>query len=97
LHDLHPRDAAVRSSIEQALEEAFNVGAATLTIIHGHGKRHSGWRAPFANTNTGYLGLTVRGILRHRGDLRRYMLAKIDVRHDGSTTVTIRKKKPSPP
>jgi hypothetical protein len=46
------------------------------------------------HTNTGFLGVTVRGILRAslRNNLRRYMLAKIDVSHNGSTTVRIRHK-----
>jgi hypothetical protein len=92
LHGFHPHDDNLFETIENALQEAFEKEAHTLTIIHGHGFNRPNAFRPFANTNTGYLGLTVRGILRQCPQLRQWMLARIDVRHNGSTTVRIRPK-----
>jgi hypothetical protein len=55
--------------------------------------RERGNPAPFANTNTGWLGLTVRGILRRDKDLRKWAYAKIDVTAPGYTVVRL---KPNP-
>lgn len=92
LHGYHPHDADLYDAIEGALRKAYDAGAESLLVIHGHGHNRDRERRIFANSNTGWLGLTVRGILRHQRDLRRYMMAKIDVSHDGSTTVRIRPK-----
>jgi hypothetical protein len=94
LHGFHPYDKDLFPTIEEALREAYEEGAETLCIIHGHGLHRERLFNPFVNTNTGFLGATVRGILRAsvRNNLRRYMLAKIDVSHNGSTTVRIRPK-----
>jgi Smr domain len=92
LHGFHPYDDDLHPTIEKALREAYETEAETLTIIHGHG--HNRYRPfnPFVNSNTGFLGVTVRSFLRNNLDLRRWMLAKLDVSHDGSTTVRIRSK-----
>jgi hypothetical protein len=91
LHGFHPYDDDLLETIEKALRETYEAEAETLTIIHGHGHNRERPFNPFVNTNTGFLGVTVRGILRNNKDLRRYMLVKIDVSHDGSTTVRIRR------
>ena len=92
LHGLHPmRDAdQIERIIEGALREAFDAGEKALIIVHGHGQNRAGWRPEFVNSNTGYLGRTVRGMLRHRTEWRTWMLAKFSCGHDGSTTVSIR-------
>jgi phage-related minor tail protein len=73
---------------------AVGDGAETLCLIDGHGKNRVGiGRRPFANSNTGWLGMTVRSRLRHAPSLRPWMYAKIDCSHDGSTTVRIRRRR----
>ena len=95
LHGRHPHDDDLHEVISGAIRNAHEQGAARLTLIHGHGhNRPSHGRAAFVNTNTGWLGQTVRSYLRNDSDLRQWMLAKIDVSHDGSTTVRLRPKKP---
>ena len=97
LHGCHPHDDDLFEMIESAIRRAWEDEAETLCIIHGHGHWRGGPR-PFANTNTGYLGITVRSFLRDNISLRPWMFAKIDVSHDGSTTVRIRpKRKPIQP
>lgn len=91
LHGYHPRTVDESGLLAKIIKQAWEMGALELVIIHGHGM----WRAtrrPFANTNTGFLGLSVRSYLRNAGP-RGWMFAKIDVHHDGSTTVKI---KPNP-
>lgn len=92
LHGFHPRDDDLPETIRNAVRQAHEAGASTLRLIHGHGHNRFRPFTPFVNTNTGYLGVTVRSFLRNERDLRRWMLAKIDVSHEGSTTVRIRGK-----
>ncbi len=94
LHGLHPvRDAdQIERDIGAALRAAFDASASALVIVHGHGYNRAGWRPSFVNSNTGYLGQTVRRMLRNNADWRAWMLAKFSCAHDGSTTVFIRTK-----
>jgi hypothetical protein len=62
LHGFHPYDDDLHPTIEKALREAYEAEAPTLTIVHGHGHNRTRpiWqRAPFVNSNTGFLGVTV--------------------------------------
>lgn len=70
------------------------MGARELAIIHGHGLWR-GLRRPFANTNTGVLGLAVRSELRHNKDLRKWIFAHVNVSDPGVTYVRIREN-PTP-
>ena len=78
--------------IETSLREAWEGQVGTVTFVHGHGMNRSDRRPLFMNSNTGELGLCVRSHLRNSSDLRKYMLAKIDVSDIGATTVRIRRK-----
>ncbi len=89
LHSYHPRDLEEQGIVGQIVQQAWEMGVLELTLVHGHGKSR-GFGRPFANTNTGYLGLTVRGILRNDETLRQWMYAKIDVSHNGSTRIRVR-------
>ena len=94
LHGYHPRDDDLYEAIKTSLQKAHDAGLSKLRIIHGHGlNRSSNYHiCRFVNSNTGYLGQTVRGILRVK-ELRPWMLAKFDCSHDGSTIVRLRKVK----
>lgn len=91
-HGYHPNSIG-RTMLARILQQAWETGAPTFTFIHGHGRFRS--HVPFANTNTGWLGLTIRGILRSDPDLRRWMFAKFDSSEPGATTVRLRPN-PSP-
>ena len=90
LHGYHPTVLQNEWIVERLVQQAWEMGLSELTIIHGHGGSRGGPR-PFANTNTGYLGITVRRILR--GCERQWMYAKFDVSRAGSTTIRL---KPNP-
>ncbi len=75
--------------VRRLVEQAWEMGVNELTVIHGHGL----WRGlprPFANTNTGVLGLEVRSTLRRSRDLRRWMYSRIDVQIPGVTVIHLR-------
>ena len=92
LHGFHPYDEDLYATIRNAIEKAHAEGKSELTIVHGHGLNRATPR-PFANTNTGWLGMMVRSILRGAPELRKWMYAKFDCSDIGSTTVRIRKTK----
>jgi hypothetical protein len=92
LHGYHPNSLG-NEMVALLLQQAWEMGAPTFTFIHGHGRFRG--PAPFANTNTGWLGLTVRRILRWDVDLRQWMYAKFDMSNAGATTVRLRPN-PSP-
>jgi DNA-nicking Smr family endonuclease len=89
LHGYHPRTVDESGLLAKIIKQAWEMGAKELVIIHGHGMSRAK-RRPFANTNTGVFGLSVRSYLRNTKKLRRWMFAKIDTHHDGSTTIKIR-------
>ena len=90
LHGFHPRDDGLYQTIEDAVREARDANLRELTIIHGHGHNRVSYHRQFVNSNTGWLGQTVRRVLRHSPELREWMFAKFDCSHDGSTTVRLR-------
>jgi len=75
--------------LRKILKQAWETGEQELIIIHGHGLSRGNPR-PCANTNTGDLGLAVRGLLRNDRQLRAWMYALIDVKHPGCTVVRLR-------
>lgn len=93
LHGFYPQD--VNAIVPRAIEEAWERNARTLRIIHGHGRFRQDY-ALFANTNTGPLGLAVRGALRENKALRQWMYAKIDCSAWGATTVRLRAAETKP-
>ncbi len=93
LHGYHPTQ--VDEVLELLIQQAWEIGSNEITIIHGHGRARANPR-PFANTNTGYLGLTVRNELRHSPTLRQWIkYTTMCCRHDGSTSVKL-KRNPNP-
>jgi len=93
LHGLHPQDDELYLVIVDAIRRAYETSAVELTIIHGHGLDRMNSVNAFVNSNTGYLGRTVRGMLWNNPELRPWMLAKFDCSDIGSTTVRIRNRK----
>jgi hypothetical protein len=90
LHGYHPADLNMTVLIEQA----WQTGAAGVTLIHGHG-RHRGHLVR-ANTNTGFFGVRIRRALRHDAALKPYIVrSSLDVSHQGSTYVRLRRN-PTP-
>jgi hypothetical protein len=86
LHGYHPDDIDVENLIKQAWE----TGAAEVTLIHGHG--HSrGLSVGFVNTNTGYFGLRVRKAIRGNSRLKPWAkISSLDCRLDGATTLQLK-------
>ncbi|HEY2535174.1 MAG TPA: hypothetical protein VGJ20_45955, partial [Xanthobacteraceae bacterium] len=77
------------------LEQAWQMGAERIRIIHGHGYNR-GLSPGFVNTNTGYFGVTIRRELRNREDLRRWIKrTTLDCSDYGLTAVKL-KKNPAP-
>ena len=68
MQDYHPRTIEGGDLLRQIVCQAWEMDERELPFIHGHGQTRGSPR-PFANTNTGWLGLTVRRILRG-ADLR---------------------------
>ena len=91
LHGFHPHDEDLYDAIIDGVRQAYEKGLPNLTIIHGHGLNRASYSPSFVNSNTGWLGRTVRRFLRQASELRQWMFAKIDCSHDGSTMVWMRK------
>jgi len=89
LHGYHPQTIRDGDLLPKILQQAWEMGEKELIIIHGHGKG-KGIPPQFANTNTGYLGLVIRGLLRHDKRLRQWMYSRIYVSHPGATRVRLR-------
>jgi hypothetical protein len=94
LHGYHPSTIEGGGILSNVLQQAWEMGRQRVVFIHGHGLKHGSPR-PFANTNTGWLGLTVRTVLRSNVELRKWAYAKIDVSRAGATTMRV-KPNPSP-
>jgi len=91
LHGYHPDNIDLAALIRQAWE----TGAAKLTLIHGHG-HNRGINVGFVNTNTGFFGVRIRRELRHDKHFAQWIKGStLDCRHDGSTTVKL-KANPNP-
>jgi len=92
LHGLHPHDIEDGRSVADLVREGYEMGAPALRIIHGHGFNRDSYTPQFVNSNTGWLGRTVRQVLRSRA-VRPYMLVKFDCSDSGTTTVRLRQAK----
>jgi len=91
LHGYYPVDIDA-GLLNRIVQQAWEMGAGELVLIHGHG-RNRGIRPGFVNTNTGFLGLTVRRTLKN-DELRRWIYHSTVYRGDpGSTSVRL---KPNP-
>ena len=90
LHGYHPH--SVEGLIASLIQQAWEMGASTLKLIHGWGKHSRGSIFPeFVHTNTGYLGLTVRHQLRSDlSTLRQWMYVKFDTSDPGVTVIRLR-------
>jgi hypothetical protein len=95
LHGYHPRDIIWPSVLTNVVQQAWETGEASRTIIHGHG-RYRGNGPGYVNTNTGYLGLEIRRALRCNTDLRQWIkYTTLFCAKPGSTSVKL-KPNPSP-
>lgn len=93
LHGYDPINISQSCLLEEIVEQAWQTGAKSLDLIHGHGRKRV-LRRPFANTNTGFLGLAVRGELRHSTNLRRWIKSStLNCKDPGVTSVRL---KPNP-
>lgn len=91
LHGYHPSQIDVHGLIRQAWE----VGSASIKFIHGHG-RNRGKSPGFVNTNTGYLGLTIRRAIRNSQQLKPWArVSTLNCGDNGSTSLLL-KPNPSP-
>lgn len=88
-HGYHPRTLEENALVLNIIRQAWERGEKEIILVHGHGHGKVSHARLFANTNTGFLGLSIRGYLRHDRRLRQWMLSKIDVSHDGSTKVRL--------
>jgi hypothetical protein len=95
LHRYHPHDIADGDMLDNIVQQAWQMGETKLVFIHGHG-RNRGISPVFVNTNTGYLGLTVRSALRHSSGLKPWIkISTLDCSDPGTTSIEL-KRNPSP-
>ena len=73
LHGYHPHTIERTGLIASLVQQSWEMGLSSLELIHGHALGRPGTPRPFANTNTGWLGLTVGHILRSDRTLRQWM------------------------
>ena len=95
LHGYHPFDIEEGDLFSKIVQQTWEMGERQLVIIHGHG-RSRGPRtfSPGSNTNTGYLGVTIRRELRCERSLRFWIKwTTLDCSDIGITSV---KLKPNP-
>src|ERR1700751_5325953 len=93
LHGYHPSEIVSSGVLDQIVHQAWEMGEAELTVIHGHG-RNRGISPGFVNTNTGYFGLEIRRALRRDKELRQWIrYTTLDCSDMGVTRV---KLKPNP-
>ncbi len=91
LHGYHPDEVVGSGVLAQIVKQAWEMGATSLILIHGHG-RSRGISPGFVNTNTGYFGLAVRCALRHDDELRQWIkISTLDRSHPGATTVALKR------
>jgi len=90
LHGYHPSEIVNSGVLDQLVQQAWEMGEAELTVIHGHG-RNRGISPGFVNTNTGYFGLCIRRALRHDESLRQWIYhTTLDCSDMGSTSVKLK-------
>jgi hypothetical protein len=92
LHNFHPSEISVLDLVRQAWE----TGADELVLIHGHGHKRK-IQVRFVNSNTGYFGLEIRRVLRHRtGELKEWaVVSSLNCSKPGETSIRLRSN-PSP-
>jgi hypothetical protein len=93
LHGYYPADI-YDGLLNRIVQQAWEMGAGELVLIHGHG-RNRGITPGFVNTNTGFLGLTVRRTLKS-DDLRRWIYPSTMYRGDAGSTSVRLKPNPAP-
>jgi len=88
LHGYHP-DEITGWPLLQIVEQAWEIGANRLRLIHGHGRnRPTAIRG--ARFNTGFLGLRIRNDLEKPSpEVRRY-IKRVDCALPGSTAIWLR-------
>jgi hypothetical protein len=95
LHGYYPAEIVFNGVLNKIVRQAWETGAKTLLLIHGHG-RNRGISPGFVNTNTGYFGLTIRRAMRENKSLRRWIYhTTLDCSDMGCTSVNL-KRNPSP-
>src|SRR5580700_6395345 len=95
LHGFHPSQIVRSGWLHKLVQQAWEMGETSLTLIHGHG-RNRGISPGFVNTNTGYFGLSIRRALRHDERFRAWIVrSTLDCRQMGCTSVRL-KPNPSP-
>jgi hypothetical protein len=95
LHSYHPSDIVDTGVLDKIVQQAWEMGATDLCLIHGHG-RFRGISPGFVNTNTGYFGLKIRHALRHDLVLRRWIKhTTLDCTQLGATRIKL-KRNPAP-
>jgi hypothetical protein len=92
LHGYFPGDI-YNGLLTRIVQQAWEVGAGELVLIHGHNR---GISVGFVNTNTGFLGLTVRRTLRSDHALRQWIYPSTIKRGDSGLTTVRLKPKPGP-
>jgi hypothetical protein len=95
LHGYHPRTIRDDGLLLTLVQQAWECGADEVEFIHGHG-RNRGLTPGFVNTNTGYLGLEVRRLLRHDLDMRQWIYYTTIARSDPGVTYVRLKPNPNP-
>jgi hypothetical protein len=95
LHGYHPGDIVFSGVLSEIIRQAWEMGEASLSLIHGHG-RNRGLTPGFVNTNTGYFGLAIRRALRHDANLRQWIKhTTLDCSQVGVTSIDL-KRNPTP-
>jgi hypothetical protein len=94
LHGYHP-GAIDNGLLTRMVQQAWEMGASELVLIHGHG-RNRGIRPGFVNTNTGFLGLTIRRTLKSDSELRQWIFYSTMCRGDAGLTSVRLRPNPSP-
>ena len=95
LHGYHPSDIIWNGVLERVVQQAWEMGETSLSLIHGHG-RNRGISPGFVNTNTGYFGLEIRRALRHDKQLRNWLHhTTLSCADTGVTSIRL-KRNPTP-
>ena len=94
LHGYYPADI-YNGLLTRIVQQAWAMGADELVLIHGHG-HNRGISVGFVNTNTGFLGLTVRRTLKSAEKLRQWIYPSTIHRGDSGLTTVRLKPNPSP-
>jgi hypothetical protein len=96
LHGYHPDDLGCRWGAEDGglfqklIQQSWEMGTSELRFIHGY-HSHGRGAPTFVNTNTGFLGLSVRRCLRNDKTLRHWIKpSTLDCRDPGVTSIQLK-------